>query len=181
MEAEKSILEWVDAWRESKKIPEGTKLTEEQAKEFIVEFKENFVATSELNAKTLILGEASSEEKMNELLKKYGENEAVLINDVEEIKLINSDKFKEAVSAAVGEEWFERIYSGKIDEKTVTGAAFENVLAIRDFVYGEIVKNSSASEVIAMVASTPEIKDVWNNTLFIRTLSNFGWNGMINR
>ena len=165
MEAEKSILEWVNAWRESKKIPEGTKLTEEQAKEFIVEFKENFVATSELNAKTLILGEASSEEKMNELLKKYGENEAVLINDVEEIKLINSDKFKEAVSAAVGEEWFERIYSGKIDEKTVTGAAFEDQLAIRDFVYGEIVKNSSASEVIAMVASTPEIKDVWNNTL----------------
>ena len=172
MEAEKSILEWVNAWRESKKIPEGTKLTEEQAKEFIVEFKENFVATSELNAKTLILGEASSEEKMNELLKKYGENEAVLINDVEEIKLINSDKFKEAVFAAVGEEWFERIYSGKIDEKTVTGAAFENVLAIRDLVYGEIVKNSSASEVIAMIASTPEIKDVWNNTLFIRTLSN---------
>ena len=172
MEAEVSIVSWIKDWRKSNGLSGDDKLTEEQVKAFVKEFKENFIFSSEVEAKTLILGKASSEEKMTEVLEKYEEGEVVVIDDLDEIKLVNSDEFKNALSDAVGEEWFERIYSGQIVDNKVTYNAFEDEIAIRNFVYGMIVNNSSVSEVIAMVASTPDIKDMWNNTLVTVVIGN---------
>ena len=54
MEAEVSIVSWIKDWRKSNCLSGDDKLTEEQVKAFVKEFKENFIFSSEVEAKTLI-------------------------------------------------------------------------------------------------------------------------------
>ncbi|WP_295081767.1 calcium-binding protein, partial [Ruminococcus sp.] len=171
MENKVSILDWINGWREAKGLSADETVSEEQVKEFVTEFKENFEFSSEISAKTLIYSENADEKQIAGVIGKYEEGTAAAINDLEEVKLISSDDFKAAVSGAVGEEWFERIYNGETVENVTTGSAFEGELAIRDFVYDEIIKNSSASEIVALVADDAD-DSVWNRTLLNETLLN---------
>ncbi|WP_295090977.1 calcium-binding protein, partial [Ruminococcus sp.] len=171
MENEVSILNWINGWREAKGLSTEEKLTEEQAKAFLAEFKENLVFTSDNTANVLIFSENPDSDRIIELKEKYEEGNVTVIDELEEVQLINSEDFCNAVAAAVGEEWFARIYKGESADGLKVGETFENQLAIRDFVYGSIFRNSSATEVIAMVS--PENEDhVWENTLIPLVLGN---------
>ncbi len=171
MENEVSILTWINGWREAKGLSADEKLTEEQAKSFVAEFCENFEFSSDNSAKVLIFSENADADKIAELTKNYEEGTVTVIDDLDEIKLLNSDDLRNAVAEAVGEEWFERLYNGETAEKFTTGRAFEDQLAIRDFVYSEIIKNSSASDMIALVADDA-VDSVWNRTLLNETFMN---------
>jgi len=164
MENEVSIITWINGWREANGLSAEDTLTEEQAKAFLAGFKENFEFTSDNEAKVLIFGENSDPDKITELTEKYEEGTVSVVSELDEIKLADSDDLRNAVAAAVGEEWFDRLYNGETTDEFTTGRAFEDQLAIRDFVYSEIVKTSSASDMIALVADDAD-DSVWNRTL----------------
>ena len=171
MENEVTILTWINGWREANGLSAEDVLSEEQAKLFIAGFKQNFEFKSEITANTLIYSENGDEEQLAVIKEKYEEGTFAVINEFEELKLINSEEFKTAVSSAVGEEWFERLYNGETVEDVTTGVAFEGELSIKDYVYGEIVKNSTATEIVALVADDAYCS-IWNRTIFIETLLN---------
>ena len=106
MENEVTILTWINGCREANGLSKEDVLSEEQAKLFIAEFKQNFEFKSEISANTLIYSENGDEEQLAVIKEKYEEGTFAVINEFEELKLINSEEFKTAVSSAVGEEWF---------------------------------------------------------------------------
>ena len=171
MENEVSIITWINGWREANGLSADEALTEEQAKSFLAGFKENFSFTSDNGANVLVFGENADPDKIAELTGKYDEGTVSVISELDEVKLIDSDDLRNAVAAAVGEEWFDRIYNGETVGEVTTGKSFEDQLAVRDFVYSEIVKNSSASEMVALVADDAD-DSLWNRTLLNETFLN---------
>ena len=171
MENEVSIITWINGWREANGLSADEALTEEQAKSFLAGFKENFSFTSDNGANVLVFGENADPDKIAELTGKYDEGTVSVISELDEVKLIESDDLRNAVAAAVGEEWFDRIYNGETVGEVTTGKSFEDQLAVRDFVYSEIVKNSSASEMIALVADD-KVDNIWNRLLMSTSFAN---------
>ncbi|WP_026053053.1 hypothetical protein, partial [Ruminococcus flavefaciens] len=171
MENETAIIAWMSGWREANAVSADAALTEGQAKAFLSDLKANFSFQTETNANTLIISANNDAEYIAGITKNFENGTFFVLNDAEEIRLINSDGFKTALSSAVGEEWFEIIYNGTLADETRTGMAFEGAPAIRDFVYSGLIMNSTATEIVT-VASPADNDHIFGSTLLSVVFSN---------
>ncbi|MBR3666078.1 MAG: hypothetical protein IKN66_02835, partial [Ruminococcus sp.] len=171
MENESAIITWISGWREANAISADAVLTDAQAKAFLSDLKNNFSFQTETAANTLIISSNDDAEFIAGITNRFKKGTFSVLNNDEAIVLINSDEFKTAMSAAVGEEWFDILYNGTVNDNTVTGIAFEGESAIRDFVYSGLIMNSSASEIV-MVASPADDDHIYSSTLLSAAFAN---------
>ena len=172
-------IEWIKNWRDTNSISTDDQLTDEQALLFLSEFKSTFSVVSEINTDILIFNGNDDNGALDEITGSLESGTYTVLNDIEEIKLINSSEFTEALTEAVGEEWFDRIYNGVSIDDVVTGKAAENEYAIKDYVYSELVNKAVSSKLIGLV-SDDDKSSIWNRTVFSCAIFNTNINDINN-
>ncbi|MDO5559728.1 MAG: calcium-binding protein, partial [Oscillospiraceae bacterium] len=174
MENSNTIIEFVTQWRSNNNIADSEVLTEEQAKTFLADFKAQLNISASESLSYIIINSddlyAQAKETAEKIIEDNPDANVKLLSDVPEIQIINSVEFKETLLAAVGDQWYERIYSGSMSDGENKGYAFDGSISVKDYTYREALKSNMADEAVAVVSEDTS-DSIFNRTLLSEILA----------